>query len=253
MYRRPPGSQGLWGVIDHGLRLFRASFAQVFVLALIGSLLLELGALPMAAESGADVPAIAVIDWGALAIFWGAMAIGLALNAAVIVRMWGIVCASPRSMPFALFVGVRRLIPLLVASTLYGLAVLLGLLLLIVPGIVVLVSLWWVTYAVVLKGMGPIRGLRYSFTLTGDQWWHAAGSLVFVAAVGTAYYLMLQYAGLDVLWVTGEMPWYADFVVAPLLASVFSVFMEAVLVAMFYDLEARRAGSGADAVQSALP
>jgi hypothetical protein len=71
-----------------------------------------------------------------------------------------------------LFSGWNRLIPVLLGSICYGLAVMGGLVLLIVPGIILMVMLQMYLYLIVDKGLGPIAALRRSRVITkGHRWW----------------------------------------------------------------------------------
>lgn len=65
--------------------------------------------------------------------------------------------------------GLRGMVPILVASIVVGLAVGVGLMLLIVPGLIVW-SMWWVaTPAIVVEEIGPVAALSRSAALTKGQ------------------------------------------------------------------------------------
>ena len=78
--------------------------------------------------------------------------------------------------------GMRRLLPVILASLLYGLAVLGGSLLVIIPGIIVWLSLAFYALCITLEGDGIIESLRHSHRLVWGNWWRTAmiGSVVLV-------------------------------------------------------------------------
>ena len=66
----------------------------------------------------------------------------------------------------ALFRGMDRFFPLLVASLLQGIVVVVGLLLLIVPGIILALGLSLTGYLIVEQNMGPVDAMKESWRLT---------------------------------------------------------------------------------------
>lgn len=63
------------------------------------------------------------------------------------------------------------------AGLVYVLAVALGTLLLIVPGLILVVSLMFEEFGVVLEGRGPIQALNRSHNLVWGHWWRTLGLL----------------------------------------------------------------------------
>jgi uncharacterized membrane protein len=60
----------------------------------------------------------------------------------------------------------------LAASVLAGLATIIGLILLIVPGIIIGIMVAFTTYVVIDTGMGPIEAMKHSAELTKGHRWH---------------------------------------------------------------------------------
>ncbi len=65
-----------------------------------------------------------------------------------------------------LFVHRKKIIPYVIGSLLYGCAVLVGLLLFVVPGVILSVRLQFWTYVLVDKGVGPVAALKESWRIT---------------------------------------------------------------------------------------
>jgi hypothetical protein len=87
----------------------------------------------------------------------------------------------------------------------YLLAVLIGTVLLIVPGIMLMVSLVMFLPAIVLGGKGAIEGLKYSHKLVWGNWWRTAtvytiGFIIMYAlmlVIGVALGLVFAFTGVD--------------------------------------------------------
>jgi hypothetical protein len=74
--------------------------------------------------------------------------------------------------------GFARLGPILVVSILVGLATLLGLIVLVIPGIYIGVRLAVSTQALVIEGKRGTQAMRRSWDLVGSHWWHTAFTLL---------------------------------------------------------------------------
>jgi hypothetical protein len=79
--------------------------------------------------------------------------------------------------------GFARLGPILVVSILVGLATLLGLIVLIIPGIYIGVRLAVSIQALVVEGKRGTDAMRRSWDLVGGHWWHAAFTLLVGALI----------------------------------------------------------------------
>src|SRR5690606_31352023 len=95
----------------------------------------------------------------------------MVFTAAAVARIDAV--AHNREMTFgeAVSYGLRRALPFFAASMLYVIAVSVGLVLVIVPGVIVGVYLAFGAVATVVNGKGPIEGLKYSWDLVRGHWW----------------------------------------------------------------------------------
>lgn len=85
----------------------------------------------------------------------------------------------------ALAQALRRFLPMFAVYVLYCAAVVLGMILFIVPGLVLAVTLGFAWYCVVIDNAPPFRALRESFRLCwGNAWLVFAGSLLLVLVYG---------------------------------------------------------------------
>ena len=76
--------------------------------------------------------------------------------------------------------ALRAWVPMIVAFAVYVASVFLGLVLLIVPGVILMVSLCFWLYAVAVEGLGPIQALNLSHNLVWGQWWRTLGFMLLV-------------------------------------------------------------------------
>ena len=79
--------------------------------------------------------------------------------------------------------ATRLIIPCLIVNVLSALAMMLGFLLLIIPGIIVANYLAFVLDAVVLRGQRGLAALEYSYELIKDRWWRTFGTMFGIAVV----------------------------------------------------------------------
>ena len=87
---------------------------------------------------------------------------------------------SPREAGVSDLWHPRSFLPYLAATILNGLIVVIGLVLLIVPGIILALMLIFTPYIVVDRELGPIKALKESARMTKGHWWELFILLVLV-------------------------------------------------------------------------
>lgn len=118
--------------------------------------------------------------------------------------------------------AVPYLWPVAVASVLAGIAITIGLVLLIVPGLI-LITIWAVIIPViVLERSGPLAAFGRSQQLVRGHGWHVFGTLVlvFVIMIVVNIVLALVFAVLPLLWRNGLSAVISGTLIAPYLALV---------------------------------
>lgn len=78
---------------------------------------------------------------------------------------------------------VKKYLPLLVATLLVGILVVIGFLFLIIPGMIMIIKYSFVLHAIVLKDKGIIEALKYSWRLTKGQFAQLVILLYFIPLV----------------------------------------------------------------------
>jgi hypothetical protein len=240
-------------VLDSGFRLFRASFTQVFVLAILASIAtVPAGRIANSFSPEAGVSGAAVLSFLA-ALIVGVIA-ALVFTAAAAARIDAV--ANGREMAFgeAVSYGLKRAPAFFVAGLLYGIAVTVGLVLLIIPGIIVGVYMAFGAIATVVDRKGPIEGLKYSWGLVRGRWWRTLilgtvamliamvpyiviGIVVGVigAAAALAFGVTPSADGQDVVLLI-------DLIVTPVVSAFGTPLIYGLGLAIYYDLRLRREG-----------
>jgi hypothetical protein len=161
MFTLPSKPQGIGQVLDAGFQLFTATFTKTIGLALVGTLVSTLpGTLLQHRIASVHDPIAALRVM--LPVLLGTSVISLWLYNAIIFRMGMLARGEPAALSEALSVGLRRVIPVLLAGILGGLAIIGGLVLLIVPGLMLMVSLIFFSYDIILDGGGILSSLKRS-------------------------------------------------------------------------------------------
>lgn len=265
---QPNQPQGIGGVLDTGLLLYKSSFAVVWPISV---LLAIVNVVPLLYWLIVDRPAFDPATLGAnpfeiykdhpmtllISLIFGVLSLWVA--GALLLKQRAIGVDEELSVGSAFQVSLSRLMPLLGASILFGLAVGLGLLLLFVPGVILLVSLILYSNLLLFEHKGPIESLQGSRKLVMGNWWRSSavlavlGILVLVVVFALSFVaaLVIPFAGLAL----------ADaFTIAMIAQAVTNLafyvflwpFVTAGLIALYWDLKLRKQGGDLAARVNAL-
>jgi hypothetical protein len=188
MYQKPSVGLSIGGVLEDGFKLTKASFTQVFPLALLGAIF---GQLPTVMLSETAPP----VDSSSISIILGVIVsmLGSILVVGALISKIHTACnGQTQSISEALRVSVSCFLVLSVCSLLYGLAITGGMILLIVPGIILSISLLFGPYLVVTDGLGPIAALRQSHKLVWGDWWRTWLTFTVVIVTIMVTYILIS-------------------------------------------------------------
>jgi Membrane domain of glycerophosphoryl diester phosphodiesterase len=186
-------------MLDAGFRLFRARFTALILCVLVPVVPLTILAAVVQASvdpNAFDLDATTTTDSGtslagtlvASLIQFGAAALAIAACFKVVSAAYlGEHAGAGESLRYAL----GRLLPLIVAYLLVTAIVLVGLVLLIIPGIWIAVKLAMVFPTVVFERKGPFGAIGRSWTLTRQNWWRTFGTLLVVFLISFVLQLVL--------------------------------------------------------------
>jgi hypothetical protein len=278
MYTRPTAPRSIGGVLDDAIRLYRASFSRCWPLSLSGAALAaivavwqtqQMAALPLASlttggTTNASLAAMATLMarmsrmehspmlWLSYFVM---MAVWLVFPAAIMRRQDAVASGSAGSLGDALGYVLRHLPTIIIAGIAFVIAVTVGFLLLIVPGIWIwgYLQLWLVAAAT--EDLGPFGALGRSWKLIDRHWWRTS------TTVGVAWIIVLV-IGLVSGVITGiaAVLFHGDLLVvlavSQLLSAVLNIFTvpmwTVAMVAIFQDLKLRREGGDLAARVSSL-
>ncbi len=167
----------LKSTIEYGWGQFTKNFKLFLLVGIVMSLVSFLPSM-FASEVGqapVKLGILNIVSWVLQAfVTIGLLRISLKLNAGqptVFKDLW-----SGGPWFFKYFIG----------SVLYGVAVAVGLVLLIIPGIILAVRLKFFDYLIIDKGMNPIQALKASWAMTKDHVWELFVLLFVLALINLA-------------------------------------------------------------------
>jgi hypothetical protein len=223
----------LSGVLDEAWRMYRAHAAHLlaiaFVIYLITAVVISLLAL--------------IGEWGSLLGVVVQLVATFLLQAALIKAVQDVRDGrADLSLGETVSAAVPYLWQVAVAAILAGIAITIGLALLIVPGLI-LITIWAVIIPlIVIGGSGPLASFGRSQRLVRGHGWHVFGTLVLVFVIMIVVNIVLSviFALLPLLWRNGLSSVITGTIVAPYLALVVTL--------IYYRLTAAQGGwSGASA------
>lgn len=239
--------QTIGKVVDSGLKLFRAGFRQVLGLSVLAAVVLMISDPTLSSMAG-------LASWQSGVLY----VVGILLYFACylgITRMLADIARgeTPAGFGSYLRLGISRLWPALVAVLLYMLAIAVGLVLLVIPGLILMGSLMLGMYLIVLEDKGGVAALKRSHQLVWGNWWRAmtvftVALLIYMAgamAVGAIGVAVAAGGGISLGQSEQEtaQALAAVFVVFnALLSIVFSPLLLSVIVALYQDLKLRKDG-----------
>ena len=215
-------------IIDAAVEVVRGHFVALFTLAAV--MLLPAVAL----ELFATIYGMREM-WEVLATLVGVMLDTLA-SGAIIAYVAGYIISPRLSTAEALRAALGRFWSLFAASIVYGMMVLVGLLLLVVPGIIVAVRYFAMPAVIMLEGAGVSTAMSRSARLTEGSTGRA------LAIFGTAWvvYLVAMF-GVQVL-AEGLFAARTQVVVTGVIQAALHPFLAALTTLLYFDLRVRREG-----------
>jgi hypothetical protein len=251
MYVKPDAPQSIGGVMDDAIRLYSATLSRCWPLSLalalvggangLGVLLAMrsqarlLGHMPQLWSSPRLI-GLSIVSWVIYLIFYGGL----------LARQYELASGAPSGSNLsAAGTALQRLPGNVVGSILFGLAVGVSFVLLVVPGVYVWgrLQLWLVV--VFAEDAGPTQALRTSWDLVQGHWWRTT---TIIALAMIVYFVLALAAGFAIGVVVGLI--HADPTERTIFTQIPSVLASVVLaplltaawIAVYNDLKLRREG-----------
>jgi len=264
---QPAQPQSIGGVLDSGFQLYKSSVGVVWPLCL---LLIVAGSPPTiylaitgggAALASTDVTAMLapMMRPGYALTNLLSLLLSMWVFGALFLKMQSIGAGTQLGAGAALQAAVRRAPWMLVMTLLLIIALMIGFVLFVVPGLILAVSLMLGWVVLMLEDKGPVASLTASHRLVWGHWWRTAAILTVGFIVLFVIYLAVgTLVGMVLPLVAGSM----EDVVLYTLLSVFAIsivvnllvtpFYVALMLAVYWDLKLRKEGGDLAARVSAL-
>lgn len=261
---QPTQPQSIGGVLDVSFQLYKSSIGSVFPL----SLLLVLGSGPalFLAMQSTGVPnpddPMAAFAMFKDPKYWLAnlisMVVSTLITGAMYLKQQAIATGQDLGLGGALQTSLGRLLSQVLALVLFGLAVTVGLVLLLVPGFILMLSLILCWILVVLEGKGPVAALLGSHRLVWGNWWRTTGIvtvgfiilMVLYMAIALLVGLVIPFVGFndDPLMVG----FVSGFIINGIIYLLVMPYYTALLLSIYWDLKLRKEGGDLAARVGAL-
>jgi hypothetical protein len=263
MYSPPSAPRSIGGVLDDTVRLYRGSFSSWivpsvllaafgFVVALLSRVLATVypGTLPAAGTTAVAAYATLARTPG----FWLGFIVFLVIYLAVYLTVYAVVVANILTVATTGQAKVRSnfkaglaLAPgVLLGFVLSGLAMGVGVLLLLIPGIYVWGRLQYWIVALVDERQGALASLNTSWRIVAGHWWRSTTILtVWVIIMVVLFFVIGMIAGMAAATAKGDAAGLQ--LVTQLVSGVLNIFtvpfIPCALVAIYRDLKLRAEGA----------
>lgn len=175
----PPHGAQVGELLQAAVQLFRASLLKCLPLAMMAVLFIFMPNIYWSA-TGHAVSLTGPFDATFRLLSALGLAVGLWLFAAMMLRQRAVALGAPVLLMDELRAALARAPALLLSALLADIGMLLGGLLLLVPGIFLLVCFMVLVPVVLFEQAGPLAALVRSVQLVRPLWWHACTALVIV-------------------------------------------------------------------------
>ncbi|RKZ68558.1 MAG: hypothetical protein DRQ44_04250 [Gammaproteobacteria bacterium] len=246
-------------VLDSGFKLFTSSFKSVLTLLALSAVISVIMQYAMMVIMVPDqpfttqeqsmeymsqiMPVLMVVG----IIFW---IFSIAIYNAVLARVGQHAMNDDGDLTDAIVIGVKKLLPVVLAMVLYMIAISLGSILLLIPGLILMLTLIFFQILIVTEDAGIIESLKTSHRLVWGNYWRTAA--VIMIPIFIIYALVIVVALISGVMMAMDAETMADPAAAMDfgLIEAFSAALPAFLISLMYsmyivqvnDLKLRKSG-----------
>lgn len=182
MSMQPTQPQSIGGVLDTTFQLYKASVVKMIPLSLLTVIAGSPSSIYAFTQGGGD-PAnpFAMLNMMSSLNYWlvalAGMVASMWMMSASYLKIGAIGTGSDLGLGAALQQAVTRLPTIVLMTILFGIAVAIGCILLLVPGFILMVSLALCFNTALFENKGPVDSLTESHRLVWGNWWRTAAIL----------------------------------------------------------------------------
>ncbi|RPI43071.1 MAG: hypothetical protein EHM59_16310 [Betaproteobacteria bacterium] len=194
MYQLATAPRGIGQVLDSIFKLTSAAWLRMLPYAVLGAILSAVPFVYLISTGVLDDPeqfaavGLSPAYWTLIAVM---MPVSVCLYGAGVLRIESIARGSDIGFGASFRAALPRIVAMIIASICFMLAVALGFVLLVIPGIILLCSLFFYLPAIMLDGKGPVESLKFSHKLVWGNWWRVATIGTIAAIIVYVVYLLL--------------------------------------------------------------
>lgn len=118
------------------------------------------------------------VVWSELILYFGLMMLFSFLGAVILIKMSRDALAGKADLGVAMSLSASKLLPVAGAGLLYMAAIMVGGLLLVVPGLIIAVKLMFLFHLIVLEDYGVTEAFSVAWKMTDGRWWWVLALLV---------------------------------------------------------------------------
>jgi hypothetical protein len=179
-------------VLDNGIRLCVTSFPAIILFAFLAAVIMTLPGFfaPPPPQPGETIDAGQLLTQSLLP-YMLSMLVGFVFMTAMIVRINATAESREIEMGMALSIGVKKLLPVFIGMILYMIAIMAGMVVLVIPGIILMLSLAFYQMLIVLDDNRTFEALRTSHRLVWGNWWRTATVFMVPAVFYIVIYIIL--------------------------------------------------------------
>ena len=253
MYQKPDAPRSIGGVLDDAIRLYRESFKTVWPVLLVATLLAILPGILFALNGVySKTPAEQLRAFSQLLTspaYWVTLIVVSLLNLVMYGALFGALDAVAQGRELglggALKLGVARLPRMFGASFLLGIVLIVGFILLLIPGIYLFGIFQLVFVAIVVEDAGAIAAFGVSRQLVKGHWWRSTTIVTVALVILIVLSMLVGLVGgtLGVLKATLAHVMLTNQVFSAILDIFIVGWFPCVLLTLYYDLKLRHEGS----------
>ncbi len=202
MYRLSQQTCGIFEIFNNSLKLYSACFTRLIgyglavsaLSAVMGMLTETLVPLEPASSDGEQVAMIQAMP-ALMAIILIFSLLSCIVYAAMIFRIDNYEQGREDSYVEGLWLGLRKFPAIVLAGLLYTIAIVAGTLLLVIPGVILVISLSFCGYFIILENAGGYASLIASHRLVWGDWWRTNAVFMLPGVMLIIFFIIVGFIG----------------------------------------------------------